>query len=170
MMFAAVSCNIEPISESGSSTALGLQIEPRCADLSTRSMPEADDTYGERTISGFYYFLYSDAEGTDFLLKGYSSDPSVVVYLDALFNQMPSASGYVFVIANPTDDLISSIDAIAEPTKAQLEALSVDVEFCTPDPRSGRREGFRLWNARGTDRKLSPLQGYTGFSERGGAA
>jgi len=100
----AVSCVREleyPRSLSGSGAEL--RLTPVCEDLATKAETIAgDDTYNEKKIDGYYWFIYSDAEGsTTPVRSGHVGDGSVkVIPLDAQFPIAAGNDGYVYVVAN----------------------------------------------------------------------
>ena len=99
----AVSCVREleyPRSLSGSGAEL--RLTPVCEDLATKAETIAgDDTYNEKKIDGYYWFIYADANGTAHRLSGYVGDGSdKIIPLDAQFPIAPGNDGYVYVVAN----------------------------------------------------------------------
>ena len=98
----AVSCVREleyPRSLSGSGAEL--RLTPVCEDLMTKAEIAGETKYNETKIDGYYWFIYSDAEGTTPVRSGHVGDGSVkVIPLDAQFPIKADHFGYVYVVAN----------------------------------------------------------------------
>lgn len=107
----AVSCVKEldvPQPVKGDHTAICL--EPVCASPVTKADPateDGDDTYNERIITDYYWFLYRDAEGTDIVLSGHETGYETAdthvrtpknIILDSYFPT--GGTVYVYVVAN----------------------------------------------------------------------
>ena len=103
---AAVSCTREPsnFDKGIPSDHTSISLKPVVVSPVTKAENEpkteaGDDTFNENTISGYYWFIYSDAAGSDMLLGGYQAgDVSKEVLLDDYFPN--GGTGYVYVIAN----------------------------------------------------------------------
>ena len=80
-----------------------ITLKPVVLGSVTRAATEpGDDDYNENTISSYYWFIFSDAAGTDLMLSGYqaSSDPVTIPLDDVLGSSDDEVTAYAYVIAN----------------------------------------------------------------------
>ena len=78
-----------------------LRLTPVCEDLMTKAEIAGETKYNETKIDGYYWFIYSDAEGTTPVRSGHVGDGSVkVIPLDAQFPIESDHFGSVYVVAN----------------------------------------------------------------------
>ena len=80
-----------------------LRLTPVCIDPVTKADGDtepADDTYNEKKIDGYYWFICDDAEGSNILLGGYTEgNVATERFIDSSF-PIQNGNGWVYVIAN----------------------------------------------------------------------
>ena len=142
MAVLAVSCVQELDNpRSRASEGAAIKIAPVCDELVTKAdtppTVAGDNDYNENLISNFYWFIYSDEDGTNLKLSGFeNSDTPQEILLDDAFPT--GGTGYVYVVANlPADEFTfanGGIKTIATGTVAKTLSELKDISFGKPTP------------------------------------
>lgn len=131
LLAALCGCQNEKLGVDG--PAIRISFRTPGADVALKADAPGDDAFNENLLNSFYYFLYQkDAAETAPLIKGYVAGISVsdkyeitvpvsANDLNELFKESRECS--MFVVANPSDDLVSFLKG--GPTLAQLRSKVV---------------------------------------------
>ena len=143
----AAGCSLEETDngiDPGKKGDFTLSLSATVGAMNTKATTPGDDTYNENTLDNFYYFIYSDAEGATCLAHGFNPDNTLIeVVLDGTplateAEANGSATGYVYVIANPPQELLTAIENLAVRSLSNIKALTIQTQFCTDNAKNGR--------------------------------